>query len=35
MGETFDEGKLTSLRPGIFGVIPISMRHLAASTKPT
>jgi len=35
MGETFDEGKLTTLPPGTFGVIPPGMRHFARADKAT
>jgi quercetin dioxygenase-like cupin family protein len=35
MGETFDEGKLSTLPPGTFGVIPPGMRHFARADKPT
>ena len=35
MGDTFDEGKLTTLPPGTFGVIPPSMRHFARADKAT
>lgn len=35
MGETFDEGKLTTLLPGAFGVIPPGMRHFARAGKAT
>ena len=35
MGETFDEGKLTTLSPGTFGVIPPGMRHFARADKAT
>ena len=35
MGETFDEGKLTTLPPGTFGVIPPGMRHFARAGKAT
>lgn len=35
MGETFDEGKLTTLPPGTFGVIPPGMRHFARAEKAT
>jgi quercetin dioxygenase-like cupin family protein len=35
MGDTFDEGKLTTLPPGTFGVIPPGMRHFARADKAT
>jgi quercetin dioxygenase-like cupin family protein len=35
MGEVFDEGKLTTLPPGTFGVIPPGMRHFARADKAT
>lgn len=35
MGETFDEGKLTTLLPGTYGVIPPGMRHFARADKAT
>jgi quercetin dioxygenase-like cupin family protein len=35
MGDTFDEGKLTTLPPGTFGVIPPGMRHYARADKAT
>ena len=35
MGDTFDEGKLTTLPPGTFGVIPPGMRHFARAAKAT
>jgi quercetin dioxygenase-like cupin family protein len=35
MGETFDEGKLSTLPPGTFGVIPPGMRHFARAGKAT
>jgi len=35
MGETFDEGKLTTLAPGAFGVIPPGVRHFARANKAT
>ena len=35
MGETFDEGKLSTLPPGAFGVIPPGMRHFARADKRT
>jgi quercetin dioxygenase-like cupin family protein len=35
MGETFDEGKLTTLPPGTFGLIPPGMRHFARANKAT
>jgi quercetin dioxygenase-like cupin family protein len=35
MGGTFDEGKLSTLPPGTFGVIPTGMRHFARADKPT
>jgi quercetin dioxygenase-like cupin family protein len=35
MGETFDEGKLSTLPPGTFGVIPPGMRHFARADKAT
>ena len=35
MGETFDEGKLSTLPPGTFGVIPPGMRHFARADQPT
>jgi quercetin dioxygenase-like cupin family protein len=35
MGDTFDEGKLTTLAPGTFGVIPPGMRHFARADKAT
>jgi quercetin dioxygenase-like cupin family protein len=35
MGDTFDEGKLTTLSPGTFGVIPPGMRHFARADKAT
>ena len=34
MGDMFDEGKLTTLPPGRFGIIPPGMRHFARSTRP-
>jgi len=35
MGDTFDQGKLTTLSPGTFGVIPTGMRHFARADKAT
>jgi quercetin dioxygenase-like cupin family protein len=35
MGDTFDEGKLTTLPPGTFGVIPPGMRHFARADMAT
>ena len=35
MGDTFDEGKLTTLPPGTFGVIPPGMRHFARADQAT
>jgi quercetin dioxygenase-like cupin family protein len=35
MGDTFDVGKLTTLSPGTFGVIPPGMRHFARADKAT
>jgi quercetin dioxygenase-like cupin family protein len=35
MGDTFDAGKLTTLPPGTFGVIPPGMRHFARADKAT
>ena len=35
MGDTFDEGKLNTLSPGTFGVIPTGMRHFARADKAT
>jgi quercetin dioxygenase-like cupin family protein len=35
MGDTFDEGKLTRLPAGTFGVIPPGMRHFARADKAT
>jgi quercetin dioxygenase-like cupin family protein len=35
MGDTFDQGKLTTLPPGTFGVIPPGMRHFARADKAT
>ena len=35
MGDTFDAGKLTTLSPGTFGVIPPGMRHFARADKAT
>lgn len=35
MGDTFDEGKLTTLPPGTFGVIPPGMHHFARADKAT
>ena len=35
MGDTFDEGKLATLPPGTFGVIPPGMRHFARADKAT
>jgi hypothetical protein len=35
MGDMFDEGKLTTLPPGRFGIIPPGMRHFARSDKAT
>jgi quercetin dioxygenase-like cupin family protein len=35
MGEMFDEGKLTTLPPGTFGVIPPGMRHFARADQAT
>jgi mannose-6-phosphate isomerase-like protein (cupin superfamily) len=35
MGDAFDEGKLTTLPPGTFGVIPPGMRHFARADKAT
>lgn len=35
MGDTFDEGKLTTLPPGTFGVIPPGIRHFASADKAT
>jgi quercetin dioxygenase-like cupin family protein len=35
MGEVFDEGKLTTLPPGTFGLIPPGMRHFARADKAT
>jgi quercetin dioxygenase-like cupin family protein len=35
MGDTFDEGKLTTLPPGTFGVIPPGMQHFARADKAT
>jgi quercetin dioxygenase-like cupin family protein len=35
MGDTFDAGKLSTLFPGTFGVIPPGMRHFARADKAT
>ena len=35
MGDTFEEGKLTALSPGTFGVIPPGIRHFARADKAT
>ena len=35
MGDTFDEGKLTTLAPGTFGFIPPGMRHFARADQAT
>jgi quercetin dioxygenase-like cupin family protein len=35
MGDTFDEGKLSTLPPGTFGVIPPGMRHFARADAAT
>lgn len=35
MGDTFDEGKLTTLPPGTFGVIRPGVRHFARADKAT
>jgi quercetin dioxygenase-like cupin family protein len=35
MGDMFDEGQLTTLPPGTFGVIPPGMRHFARADKAT
>jgi quercetin dioxygenase-like cupin family protein len=35
MGDRFDEGKLSTLPPGTFGVIPPGMRHFARADKAT
>jgi quercetin dioxygenase-like cupin family protein len=35
MGDAFDTGKLTTLPPGTFGVIPPGMRHFARAEKAT
>jgi quercetin dioxygenase-like cupin family protein len=35
MGDTFDQGKLTTLPPGTFGVIPPGMRHFARADEAT
>jgi quercetin dioxygenase-like cupin family protein len=35
MGDTFDEGKLTTLLPGAFGVIPPGIHHFARADKAT
>jgi quercetin dioxygenase-like cupin family protein len=35
MGDTFDAGKLTTLPPGTFGLIPPGMRHFARADKAT
>ena len=35
MGDTFDEGKLATLPPGTFGVIPPGMRHFARADQAT
>ena len=35
MGDTFDAGKLTTLPPGTFGVIPPGVRHFARADKAT
>jgi mannose-6-phosphate isomerase-like protein (cupin superfamily) len=35
MGDTFDEGKLSTLPPGTFGVIPPGMHHFARADKAT
>jgi quercetin dioxygenase-like cupin family protein len=35
MGKTFDTGKLTTLPPGTFGVIPLGMRHYTRADNAT
>jgi quercetin dioxygenase-like cupin family protein len=35
MGDVFDQGKLTTLPPGTFGVIPPGVRHFARAAKAT
>jgi len=35
MGDAFDRGKLTTLPPGTFGVIPPGMHHFARADKAT
>jgi quercetin dioxygenase-like cupin family protein len=35
MGDTFDAAKLSTLRPGTFGMIPAGMHHFAQAKSPT